>query len=130
LFTPLPPLFTHVCGFSNARTVPPTVLPFVHPPPSSFVHTCVWPQHRSHYVIINVPSKLIFDANVFKPSKLCAVYELDHGDLPVPPPSPPPAVEDTPWNNLGETIKDMWVEEEGGEDKVDDDDFDFENFMV
>lgn len=34
------------------------------------------PYHESpHYVIVNVPPNFMFEARIFKPNRLCAIYE-------------------------------------------------------
>jgi len=104
---------------------------------------------KSRYVVINVPPKLLFDAGVFKPGKLCAVYELEHddfGDEIVGDKAAGRANEDDDgvmefteegvpgdsddvWKGLGGTIASMF-ESQQNEEEEDDDDFNYEDYMV
>ncbi|GMH79932.1 hypothetical protein TL16_g08327 [Triparma laevis f. inornata] len=81
---------------------------------------------KSH-IIINLPPKLLFDAGVFDPSKLCAVYEIEEeeGNEALVRAPVNLVEEENPLKDLGSTINDIVFEEEGEED-----DFDFDAFMV
>ena len=102
--------------------------------------------------MINVPPKLLFDAGVFKPGRLCAVYELEwdeslsvssmDAELGEVSNSVIEFAEDKeheqeqeqeqdPWKGLGSTISEMFAAEQNP-DSVDeeDDDFNFDDYMV